>query len=74
MRLLKEKYGMEKGGFFPKLKNGPIGYSYWKGFTKVSVFFKWLTKFKVGSGEIVRFWHDAWVSDFPLVSLFPKFF
>lgn len=74
VRLLKEKYGVEAGEFFPKKIKKPYGVSIWRGLYKVEELFRHLKKIEVGLGEGISFWKDRWCSDVPLGRLFPSFY
>lgn len=71
VRLLKEKYGTDVGGFFPKMSRLPFGISVWRGLSHALPIFKSISRWKVGNGSCVSFWHDRWCSPFPLARLFP---
>lgn len=70
VRLLKEKYGTKIGGFFPRMSRLPVGISVWRGLTLVLPLFKSLSRWKVGNGSFISFWHDRWCSPYPLSRLF----
>lgn len=74
MRLIKEKYGVEPGEFFPKMKGKTVGCSVWKSLRKVHKFFLELIGFTVGKGNSVRFWWDSWCSKIPLKCIFPHLY
>lgn len=48
--------------------------SFWKGIIAVKDNFMANMKFSLGWGEKIRFWHDLWIGNTPLVVQFPNIF
>lgn len=72
VRVVKEKYGLTRGGYFPCMPKGTIGCSYWKGLNKVLQLFKRLTRFNVAVNSKKSFWEDVWCGQMPLQKCYPN--
>ncbi|KAL5703068.1 hypothetical protein ACHQM5_028204 [Ranunculus cassubicifolius] len=66
VRVISEKFSLEKGGWFTKLRREPYGCSMWRGIMRYKNVFEKLVRFSVGKGDRVRFWEDCWCLDVPL--------
>ncbi|KAB1208900.1 hypothetical protein CJ030_MR6G006004 [Morella rubra] len=68
------KFGTLVGDWSSLPSRGSCGVSLWKHARKEWDSFATHTRFLVGNGCRVRFWHDVWCGDIPLRCLFPKVF
>lgn len=74
VRLLIEKYGLSKDGFFPKTPSRAIGCNMWLGLSKVYHLFELLSGFKVGRISNLSFWSDCWCPRKGILSVYPSLF
>jgi hypothetical protein len=72
--VLDGKYGSSWGGWCSREPVGAYEVGFWKnimrGWGKVSSH----TRFEVGDGSNIRFWHDLWCEDMALKEAFPGLF
>lgn len=73
-RLLVAKYGETLHGWASGHPEGSMGCGVWKNIFKGMDDFLPSIRFKINSGESVRFWHDPWCEREPLASLFPSYY
>ena len=68
------KYGDLWGGWCSEIGRGPNGVSLWKFIRRGWDHFFPFLSFKVGNGDRVRFWHNAWCGGLPLKVIYPVLF
>ena len=73
-RVLVGKYGQEDEGWCTNGVRGGYGVRVWKAIRNGWEDFKVRMRFKVGSGNRVKFWNDRWCGDLPLRDAFSNFF
>ncbi|GFZ14619.1 hypothetical protein Acr_24g0008090 [Actinidia rufa] len=73
-RVIKGKYGCERGDWRTKDIAQPHGTGLWKGIMKVWGDFYPQVKYQLGNGSRIRFWHDDWCYQMPLRARFLDLF
>ncbi|RVW56591.1 Clathrin heavy chain 2 [Vitis vinifera] len=68
------KFGEEPGGWCSQEGREAHGVGLWKSIRKVWGTFKAKTRFEVGNGRRIKFWHDVWCDDMLLKDTFPSLF
>ena len=68
------KFGEEPGGWCSREGREAHGVGLWKSIRKVWGTFKAKTRFEVGNGRRIKFWHDVWCDDMLLKDTFPSLF
>jgi hypothetical protein len=68
------KFGSLWGGWCSLEPGGPFGVGLWKNIRKRWETFKGFTRFVVGDGTRISFWHDLWCGDTVLKVAFPILF
>ena len=59
-KVIRSKYGMEEGGWWPSEVSNTTYRSPWKEIQSLLPVFLCYAKLKLGNGERIRFWEDAW--------------
>ena len=73
-KVIKSKYGMEEGGWLPFEVGNTTYQSRWKAIQGLMPIFPEHAKLKLGNGERIRFWEDAWVEREQFKAKFPNLF
>ncbi|RVW53963.1 Heat shock 70 kDa protein 17 [Vitis vinifera] len=68
------KFGQEGLDWRPKKANGAVGVGVWKEIWKESDWCWDNMTFRVGKGNMIRFWTDVWCSESSLYQCFPHLF
>jgi hypothetical protein len=68
------KYGSLRGGWCSLEPSGAFGVGVWKNIRKGWISFSRFTRFVVGYGSKISFWHDLWCRDTTLKEAFPALF
>jgi hypothetical protein len=68
------KYGSIRGGWCSLEPLGAFGVGVWKNIRKGWISFSRFTRFVVGDGSKISFWHDLWCGDTTLKEAFPALF
>jgi len=72
--VIDSKFGSMWGGWCSRELVGAFGVGLWKNIRKGWETFSGFTRFEVGDGERIRFWHDLWCGDSVLKEVFPDLF
>ncbi|GFZ09197.1 hypothetical protein Acr_20g0010050 [Actinidia rufa] len=73
-RVIKRKYGIDRGGWKSKDIAQPHGTGLWKGIMLVWGNFSPQVSYQLGNGNKIIFWHDEWCGYMPLRDRFPELF
>ena len=73
-KVIKSKYGMEEGGWWPCEAGNTTCRSPWKAIQGSLPVFLDHAKLKLGNGERIRFWKDAWRESVSFKVKYPKLF
>jgi len=73
-RVVDSKYGNLRGGWCSLEPTGAFGVGVWKNIRKCWISFSRFTRFVVGDGSKISFWHDLWCGDTTLKVAFPALF
>ena len=73
-RVIRAKYGAEKGDWCANSVPGSNGVSLWKTISSGWSTFSRHIQFQIGDGTRVKFWHDVWCGDNPLSMCFLDLF
>ena len=73
-KMIGSKYGMEVGGWLPCEVRNTSYRSPWKAIQGMMPIFLKNAKLKLGDGQRVRFWEDAWVERAQFKFKFPNLF
>jgi hypothetical protein len=68
------KYGSLRGGWCSLEPTGAFGVGVWKNIKKGWISFSRFTRFVVGVGSKISFWHDLWCGETTLKEAFPALF
>ena len=68
------KYGEGKGGWSTKVCRRAHGCGLWQSISKGWVSFSKHLSFVVSDGSRILFWHDKWIGDNFLKTLYPELF
>jgi len=71
LEVLRKKYLNDKSFCQSKQKGCS---QFWQGLGKAREWYGRGTKWILGNGRKIRFWHDVWMGDCPLKTLFPRLF
>jgi len=68
------KYGSLRGGWCSLEPTGAFGVGVWKNIRKGWISLSCFTRFVLGDGSKISFWHDLWCGDTILKEAFPALF
>lgn len=71
---MESKFGCLRGGWCFHVPAGAFGVGLWKNVRKGLETFSGYTRFEVGDGTRISFWHDLWCGDMTLKATFPALF
>jgi hypothetical protein len=72
--VVESKFGCLWGGWCSREPVGAFGVGLWKNIRKGWETFSGFTRFEVGDGVRIKFWHDLWCEDPVLKEAFPVLF
>ena len=73
-RVIAMKYREGKGGWSTRVCRRAHGYGLWRSISEGWKSFSRHVSFVVGDGSRILFWHDKWIEDNSLKSLYPQLF
>ena len=73
-KVIRSKYGMEEGGWWPCEARNTTYRSPWKAIQGLLAVFLDHAKLKLGNGDRIRFWEDAWGESVPFKTKYPNLF
>lgn len=73
-RVIAGKYGMNQNHWDSGAASRSIFRCPWKSVKSVAEGFFQQNKWKVGSGELIKFWEDIWCGEMPLFMRFPSLY
>ncbi|XP_077224226.1 uncharacterized protein LOC143857676 [Tasmannia lanceolata] len=74
VKVVGSKYGLLQGSWCSDDKYGKKGRTIWRNILRLKQNFEAGIRFKVYSGDRIKFWSDSWCSSDPLAVLFPGLF
>ncbi|XP_026433399.1 uncharacterized protein LOC113330800 [Papaver somniferum] len=73
-QIIDEKYGVGDPLWCPKIPKCTYGRSFWRAIMNTNSCFLKHVRFKVNDGVQLRFWHDNWLYEKPIKTVFPALF
>jgi hypothetical protein len=72
--VMDSKFSSLWGGWYSLKPSGAFGVGLWKNIKKGWKKFPCHTRFEMGDGSTIRFWHNQWCGDVALKEAFPDLF